>query len=161
MGWAKWQSDSRASLGRGIPVCSFGIDHSCLWVDVPEQSQGQAECLVVPAVRLHHCDARERVYPARSGDFDSSFLHARSDYSGSDQLARNESSRDWGIAEGWVSGRKAVLFGVIIPIGIAATIPLLFFIGSLISGTADSPYREASLFFTGYYGRWFPGQIGP
>jgi len=27
--------------------------------------------------------------------------------------------------------------------------------------TADSPYREASLFFTGYYGRWFPGQIGP
>jgi Protein of unknown function with HXXEE motif len=44
----------------------------------------------------------------------------------SDQLASNESSRDWGIAEGlglWPEN------GVIIPIGIAATIPLLFFIG--------------------------------
>jgi hypothetical protein len=33
------------------------------------------------------------------------------------------------VREGWVSGRKAVVFGVAVPLAIAGTIPLLFFIG--------------------------------
>jgi hypothetical protein len=117
MGWAKWQSDSRASLGGEyrfavlvLTIAAFGLTY--LSSRKGKQSVwsyllfGYIIAMLVN-VFIAHVPATLILRSYTPG----------SDYSGSDQMARNESSRDWGIAEGWVSGRKAVLFGVIIPVG--------------------------------------------
>jgi hypothetical protein len=97
------------------------------WADGSSLSSCR-ELLGLPDVRLHGCDACERIRPSRSRDTGVSHLRAGRGH-GSLREYLMSILVFFSLRERWVSGESAVVSAIATPLAIGWIIPILFLIG--------------------------------